>query len=90
MVLRHDIGTNYDSNASSRPCSPTPGYDEYVTPGGVSVIRNLKSNERMNESERHNSSTIIQIYNSKESTPVRMRRRSDSSQRRQSGNCYEA
>lgn len=80
----HDIGTNCDSNASSRPTSPLPGYDEYETPGGVSVIRNLKSNERMNEIDS-NDSTIIQIYNSKESTPVRMRKRSDSTQKRQSG-----
>lgn len=49
------------------------------------MIRNLKSNERLHETDKkHDSSTIIQIYNSQESTPVRMRRRSDSSQRRQS------
>lgn len=75
-----DIGTNFND---SRPSSPLPPiFDEYITPGGVSVIRNLKSNQRINDGD----STIIQIYSSKESTPVRMRRRSDSGQRRQSGN----
>uniref|UniRef100_A0A336MFL8 CSON014203 protein n=1 Tax=Culicoides sonorensis TaxID=179676 RepID=A0A336MFL8_CULSO len=84
-VHRHDIGTN----CNSRPVSPVPVYDEYITPGGVSVIRSLTSNERVNvrkdnEEKDFSGSTIIQIYNSKESTPVRMRRRSDSGHRRQS------